>query len=77
MRITGAIVAELLGDLAARAKVGVNLLDLELRARRLIEQRGAVSCYWDHAHRPLRTHHRHHRRPTVRPARADDDATAA
>lgn len=49
MRVTGAFVAEVLGDLAARARVGVNLLDLELRARRLIEQRGAVSCYWDYS----------------------------
>jgi methionyl aminopeptidase len=49
MRVTGAFIAELLGDLAGRAKVGVNLLDLELRARKLIEQRGAVSCYWDYA----------------------------
>lgn len=49
MRVTGAFVAEVLGDLAGRARVGVNLLDLELRARRLIEQRGAVSCYWDYS----------------------------
>ena len=49
MRVTGAFVAEVLGDLAARARVGVNLLDLEIRARRLIEQRGAVSCYWDYS----------------------------
>lgn len=49
MRVTGIFVAELLGDLAGRARVGVNLLDLELRARRLIEARGAVSCYWDYA----------------------------
>ena len=49
MRVTGTFVAELLGDLAERARVGVNLLDLELRARKLIEQRGAVSCYWDYA----------------------------
>ncbi|WP_232667757.1 type I methionyl aminopeptidase [Pseudonocardia sp. TRM90224] len=49
MRVTGAFIAELLGDLAERAQVGVNLLDLELRARKLIEQRGAVSCYWDYA----------------------------
>ncbi|MEJ3655500.1 type I methionyl aminopeptidase [Actinomycetes bacterium KLBMP 9759] len=49
MRVTGAFIAELLGDLAARAQVGVNLLDLEQRARKLIEQRGAVSCYWDYA----------------------------
>ena len=49
MRVTGAFVAEVLDDLATRARVGVNLLDLEQRARRLIEQRGAVSCYWDYS----------------------------
>ncbi|HEY4003981.1 MAG TPA: type I methionyl aminopeptidase [Pseudonocardia sp.] len=49
MRVTGTFVAGLLDDLAARAQVGVNLLDLEHRARQLIEQRGAVSCYWDYA----------------------------
>jgi methionyl aminopeptidase len=49
MRVTGAFVAEILGDLAARAQVGVNLLDLELRARRMIEERGAESCYWDYS----------------------------
>lgn len=49
MRVTGAFIAELLGDLAGRAKPGVNLLDLEHRARQLITQRGAQSCYWDYA----------------------------
>lgn len=49
MRTTGAFVAELLDDLQSRARVGVNLLDLELRARQMIEERGAVSCYWDYA----------------------------
>lgn len=49
MRTTGAFIAELLDDLQARAAVGVNLLDLEYRARALIEDRGAVSCYWDYA----------------------------
>lgn len=49
MRVTGAFIAELLADLAARAKPGVNLLDLENRARHLIEERGAVSCYWDYS----------------------------
>ncbi|KAA0118590.1 type I methionyl aminopeptidase [Mycolicibacterium sp. P9-22] len=49
MRTTGAFIADLLEDLASRAAVGVNLLDLEYRARRLIEDRGAVSCYWDYA----------------------------
>ncbi len=33
MRTTGAFIAELLDDLQARAAVGVNLLDLEYRAR--------------------------------------------
>ncbi|MDG3012206.1 type I methionyl aminopeptidase [Rhodococcus sp. D2-41] len=49
MRTTGRFIAGLLDDLADRAQVGVNLLDLEQRARTLIEQRGAVSCYWDYA----------------------------
>ena len=49
MRTTGAFIADLLEDLHSRAAVGVNLLDLEYRARQLIEDRGAVSCYWDYA----------------------------
>ncbi|RZT17949.1 methionine aminopeptidase type I [Mycobacterium sp. BK558] len=49
MRVTGAFIAELLEDLAQRAAVGVNLLDLEQRARDLIAERGAQSCYWDYA----------------------------
>jgi methionyl aminopeptidase len=49
MRTTGAFIAELLEELHSRAAVGVNLLDLEYRARQLIEDRGAVSCYWDYA----------------------------
>ncbi|TFV61579.1 type I methionyl aminopeptidase [Mycobacterium sp. PS03-16] len=49
MRITGAFIAGLLDDLQSRAQVGVNLLDLEHRARQLIEERGADSCYWDYA----------------------------
>jgi methionyl aminopeptidase len=49
MGVTGAFVAELLDDLAQRARPGVNLLDLEQRARQLIAQRGAQSCYWDYA----------------------------
>jgi methionyl aminopeptidase len=49
MRRTGAFVAELLDDLQSRARVGLNLLDLEQRARQLIKERGAVSCYWDYA----------------------------
>jgi methionyl aminopeptidase len=49
MRQTGAFIAELLDDLQSRARVGVNLLDLERRARQLIKERGAESCYWDYA----------------------------
>ena len=49
MRTTGAFIAGLLDDLHSRAVVGTNLLDLEHRARELIDERGAVSCYWDYA----------------------------
>lgn len=49
MRVTGVFVAELLDDLAGRVRPGVNLLDLEHRARELIAQRDAQSCYWDYA----------------------------
>lgn len=49
MDTTGSFIAELLDDLAGRAEPGVNLLDLEQRARDLIAQRGAQSCYWDYA----------------------------
>ncbi|ORM25033.1 type I methionyl aminopeptidase [Williamsia sp. 1135] len=49
MRVTGAFIADLLDDLTRLAKPGVNLLDLEHRARRLIDDRGAQSCYWDYS----------------------------
>ena len=49
MRVTGTFVAELLGDLAARAQVGVNCSISNTRARRGSNERGAVSCYWDYA----------------------------
>lgn len=49
MDVTGTFIAELLDDLAGRASPGVNLLELEARARELIAQRGAQSCYWDYA----------------------------
>jgi methionyl aminopeptidase len=49
MHVTGQFVAQVLTELADLADVGVNLLDLEQRARRLIRERGAVSCYWDYA----------------------------
>ncbi|RAG87145.1 type I methionyl aminopeptidase [Streptacidiphilus pinicola] len=49
MAVTGRFVAETLTELADLARPGVNLLDLERRARRRVEERGAVSCYWDYA----------------------------
>lgn len=49
MGVTGAFVAEVLDDLARRARPGMNLLDLEHRARKLVAQRGAESCYWDYS----------------------------
>ncbi|MEY1675020.1 MULTISPECIES: type I methionyl aminopeptidase [Gordonia] len=49
MGVTGAFIADLLDDVAGRADVGVNLLDLEERARELIAARGAQSCYWDYS----------------------------
>lgn len=49
MNTAGTFIAQLLEDLSGRAAVGVNLLDLEHRARDLIRERGAVSCYWDYA----------------------------
>ncbi|MHA3022638.1 type I methionyl aminopeptidase [Mycobacterium sp. BMJ-28] len=49
MDVTGTFIAELLDDLTGRARPGVNLLDLEERARVLIAERGAQSCYWDYA----------------------------
>src|SRR3954466_3696103 len=49
MHVTGRFVAQVLSELAGRAEVGVNLLDLEQHARALIRERGADSCYWDYA----------------------------
>ncbi|QRY63932.1 type I methionyl aminopeptidase [Gordonia sp. PDNC005] len=49
MATTGRFVAQVLDDLARRAEPGVNLLDLEQRARKMVADRGAVSCYWDYA----------------------------
>lgn len=49
MATTGQFIASVLDDLSGAAAVGVNLLDLEQRARDLIAQRGAVSCYVDYA----------------------------
>ncbi|GAB3128622.1 type I methionyl aminopeptidase [Tsukamurella serpentis] len=49
MRTTGAFIAELLDELTGMAEVGMNMMELEHRARTMIEERGAVSCYWDYA----------------------------
>jgi methionyl aminopeptidase len=49
MAVTGRFVGETLVELAGLARPGVNLMDLEHRARRLVKERGAVSCYWDYA----------------------------
>ncbi|GAA2028328.1 type I methionyl aminopeptidase [Catenulispora yoronensis] len=49
MAVTGRFVGETLAELAELARPGVNLMDLEQRARRLVNERGAESCYWDYA----------------------------
>lgn len=49
MREAGRFVDALLTELVAEAKVGTNLLALEHLARRRIDERGAVSAYWDYA----------------------------
>lgn len=49
MAATGAFVADTLATLSIEAEPGVNLLQLEHRARALMTARGADSCYWDYA----------------------------
>jgi methionyl aminopeptidase len=49
MAVTGEFVAETLATLSAEAQPGVNLMQLEHHARKLVEDRGAESCYWDYA----------------------------
>ena len=49
MRAAGAFVRDTLAKLLAQAAVGVNILDIELAARKEIDERGAISCYWDYA----------------------------
>ncbi|WP_040779443.1 type I methionyl aminopeptidase [Nocardia pneumoniae] len=49
MRVAGRFVADVLAELRERARVGVNLLELEAYVRERIRQRGAQSCYWDYA----------------------------
>jgi methionyl aminopeptidase len=48
MRPAGRFVADVLTKLAQAADVGVNLLDLDAMAHRLIRDRGAQSCYIDY-----------------------------
>jgi methionyl aminopeptidase len=49
MAVTGEFVADVLATLSVEAQPGVNLMQLEHRARALIDDRGAKSCYWDYA----------------------------
>jgi methionyl aminopeptidase len=48
MRPAGRFVAEVLTAVAAKADVGVNLLDLDALAHDMIRARGAESCYIDY-----------------------------
>ena len=48
MRPAGRFVAEVLTALEAAADVGVNLLELDALAHRMIRERGAESCYIDY-----------------------------
>ncbi|KWX68340.1 type I methionyl aminopeptidase [Mycobacterium sp. NAZ190054] len=49
MAVTGEFVARTLQTLSRDAEPGVNLMQLERRARALVDDRGATSCYWDYA----------------------------
>ena len=48
MRPAGRFVAEVLTALTDRADVGVNLLELDELAHKMIRDRGAESCYIDY-----------------------------
>ncbi len=48
MRPAGRFVAEVLTAVTAAADVGVNLLDLDALAHRMVKDRGAESCYVDY-----------------------------
>ena len=48
MRPAGRFVASVLERLAAEARVGINLLDLDRIAHEMIRERGAESCYIDY-----------------------------
>ena len=49
MAVTGEFVADTLATLSVEAAPGVNLMQLEHRARKLVDDRGATSCYWDYS----------------------------
>ncbi|MGW4248547.1 type I methionyl aminopeptidase [Nocardia sp. NPDC004722] len=49
MAVTGRFVADVLSELREKARIGVNLLELEAVVRERIRERGAVSCYWDYS----------------------------
>jgi len=49
MAVTGEFVADTLATLSTEARPGVNLMELEHRARAMVTDRGAQSCYWDYA----------------------------
>ena len=48
MRPAGRFVASVIGALAEKADVGVNLLELDELAHRMIKDAGAESCYIDY-----------------------------
>lgn len=48
MRAAGLFVASVLRELAAASAVGVNLIELDSLAHKLIRERGAESCYIDY-----------------------------
>src|SRR3954470_17720568 len=48
MRPAGVFVGEVLSALREKAAVGVNLLELDALAARMIAERGATSCYVDY-----------------------------
>src|SRR3954470_15148916 len=48
MKPAGRFVADVLTALVERADVGVNLLELDALAHRMIDERGAESCYIDY-----------------------------
>ncbi|EGD53999.1 type I methionyl aminopeptidase [Gordonia neofelifaecis] len=49
MAVTGRFVAEVLTELSRLARPGVDVMDLEHRARAMVADRGAESCYWDYS----------------------------